>query len=111
MDKLPQTGVKINTNLVWTSHNIGVLNLTPEFLNVHVSNTPLRHRFLELKGNYVGATILTCYGKGKDHLIICSTSNQASILPINHLNPKIFLLGLEICIFYQFKSPIKIKVN
>ena len=52
MDKLTQTGVKINTNLVWTSHNIGVLNLTPEFLNVYVSNTPLRHRFLELKGNY-----------------------------------------------------------
>ena len=25
-------GVEINTNLVWTSHNTGVLNLTPEFL-------------------------------------------------------------------------------
>ena len=26
------TGVIINTNLVWTSHNTGVLNLTQEFL-------------------------------------------------------------------------------
>ena len=33
MVKLKPTGVKINTNLVWSSHNTGgVLNLTPEFL-------------------------------------------------------------------------------
>ena len=32
MVKLTPTGVNINTNLVWSSHNTGVLDLTPEFL-------------------------------------------------------------------------------
>ena len=27
--------LKINTNLVWTSYNTGVLNLTPEFLQFY----------------------------------------------------------------------------